>query len=56
MRMKRGEHVEEQKGPIVDDMPTYKTMLHQERLTEREAEMKELRDGMTLHFHQPKQK
>jgi predicted DNA-binding protein YlxM (UPF0122 family) len=51
----RREDIEVQKGAIHDNRPpTSKMMYHYEKLNERERQLEDLRDGMTLHFHEPK--
>ena len=43
-----------QKGPLEVAIPTAKTMTHDQRQVERQAEIRGVRDGQTLKLHVPK--
>ena len=51
---KQERKVPEQKGPIHAAEMTSKHMTFQEKVAEREQQMREMRDGQTLKYHEPK--
>lgn len=47
--------IEVQKGPIVSDMPTYRTMTHAERVREAYEQDRLRKHGQRTELHEPKQ-
>jgi hypothetical protein len=46
--------IPEQKGPIVADQPTYRSMTHGEKVSQAQEQARMRRSNMTLTLHQPK--
>ena len=49
-----GKKVQVQKGPIVADQPTYRSMTHAEKVREAHEQAAMRRSGSTLTLHEPK--